>query len=104
MEYYLKSHMVLPYPPSQQDTLTQCWFNDGPSSEKLGQHVYRVRYIPANTTRWPNAGTIVSHRLRRWANISPAVGQRVVFTCCYDLLSRFAQNVLPLIVPPGRQC
>ena len=26
-----------------------------------------------------NAGPMLAHRLRRWANISPALGQRVVF-------------------------
>ena len=31
-----------------------------------------------NTTRWPNAGQMPAQRLRRWANISPALGQRVV--------------------------
>ena len=34
---------------------------------------------PANTTRCPNAGLMLPHRLRRWGNISPALGQRVVF-------------------------
>ena len=36
-------------------------------------------YNPANTTRWPNAGLMLAHRLRRSANISPALGQHVVF-------------------------
>ena len=36
-------------------------------------------HIPANTTRWPNAGLMLAQRRRRWANISPALGQRVVF-------------------------
>ena len=29
-------------------------------------------------TRWPNAGLMLAHRLRRWANIKTALGQRVV--------------------------
>ena len=29
-------------------------------------------------TRWPNAGLMLAHRLRRWANIIPALGPRVV--------------------------
>ena len=33
----------------------------------------------ANTTRWPNAGLMLAQRRRRWANISPALVQRVVF-------------------------
>ena len=32
----------------------------------------------ANTRRRPNAGLMLAHRLRRWANISPALGQRLV--------------------------
>ena len=35
--------------------------------------------IPTNTIRWPNAGLMLAQRRRRWANISPALGQRVVF-------------------------
>ena len=34
---------------------------------------------PANTRRWPNAGLLLAHRLRRWTNNSPALGQRIVF-------------------------
>ena len=33
----------------------------------------------SNTRRWPNAGLLLAHRLRRWANISPVLGYRVVF-------------------------
>ena len=35
--------------------------------------------IPANTRRWPNAGLILCQRRRRWANIKPALGQRLLF-------------------------
>ena len=47
-----------------------------PSSSSV---VNLLRHPPANTTRWPNAGLMLAHRLRRWANIKPALGQRVVF-------------------------
>ena len=30
----------------------------------------------ADTRRWPNAGLMLAHRLRRRANIKPALGQR----------------------------
>ena len=40
-------------------------------------------HIPANTTRWPNAGLMLAHCLRRWANISPALGQRIVFAAIW---------------------
>ena len=32
-----------------------------------------------NTTRWPNIGSMLVHRLRRWTNIEPALGQLLVF-------------------------
>ena len=33
----------------------------------------------ANTRRWPNVGLMLGQRRRRWASISPTVGQRIVF-------------------------
>ena len=33
----------------------------------------------ANTTGWPTAWLKLAQRRRRWTNISPALGQRVVF-------------------------
>ena len=41
-----------------------------------------IRYwinIPANTRRWPNARLTLAHRLRRWPNVSPPLGQGIVF-------------------------
>ena len=35
--------------------------------------------FPANTRHWPNAGSMLAHRLRRWSNIDPALGQCLVF-------------------------
>ena len=35
---------------------------------------------PVRTRRWPAAGLMLVHRLRRWPNIRPAAGQRLVFT------------------------
>ena len=34
---------------------------------------------PANMRRWPNAGLMLSHLLRRWPNINTASGQCFVF-------------------------
>ena len=31
---------------------------------------------PKNTGRWPSAGVMLGHRLRRWPNIIPALGLR----------------------------
>ena len=36
-------------------------------------------FYPANTRHRATAGLILSHRLRRWANISPAVAQCLLF-------------------------
>ena len=33
---------------------------------------------PGDKTRWPTAGVMLVHRLRRWTNIIPAVGRRLV--------------------------
>ena len=34
---------------------------------------------PVNMGRWPDAGLMLAHRLRRWPNINPALGERLVF-------------------------
>ena len=39
----------------------------------------RSRLYPTNTRRWPNGGLMLGQRRRRWANISPTLGQRFVF-------------------------
>ena len=36
-------------------------------------------FSPANTRRLPNAGLMLAHRLKCWANISPAFARRLVF-------------------------
>ena len=39
-------------------------------------------WSPANTICWPNAGLLLAQRRSRWANISPALGQRLVNELC----------------------
>ena len=34
--------------------------------------------ISANKSHWPNAGSMLVHRLRRWPNIEPATGESIV--------------------------
>ena len=41
---------------------------------------------PANTRRLPNAGAMLVHRLRRWTNIVPALGERLVFPASEHIL------------------
>ena len=50
-------------------------FETAPGNEKKAT----TANIPANTTRWPDAGLMLAQRRWRWANISPALGRRVVF-------------------------
>ena len=35
--------------------------------------------IPANMRRWPTVGLLLTHRLRRWPNGKPTLGQRLMF-------------------------
>ena len=44
---------------------------------------FQIRYFtisryPANTRLSPNVGTMLVHRLRRWSNIVPTLGERLV--------------------------
>ena len=39
----------------------------------------QTRDVPAKKEGWSNAGLMLAHRLRRWHNITPALGQRPVF-------------------------
>ena len=39
----------------------------------------REQNLPANKRRSPNTGLMLAHRLRRWSNINPALGERLVF-------------------------
>ena len=48
--------------------------------------IFNVSFHPANTRRSPNAGTMLAHRLRRWANIVPTLGERPVFAGHYAIL------------------
>ena len=40
----------------------------------------------ATMIRWPYAVFMLDHRLRRWSNIKPALGQRLVFAELVDLV------------------
>ena len=35
--------------------------------------------IPGNMIHWPNVGSMLGHRLRRWPSIGPTLGQCIVF-------------------------
>ena len=89
-------------------TPTQCLLNLGPASAVLAiihsvlsqyrlYHRKRWResktdspphrltdWDPANTDRWTSADLMLGQRCIRWANISPALGQRLVFDRLHD--------------------
>ena len=47
---------------------------------KVSHAPHGVRHLPRWTNKhWPNAGLMLVHRLRRWPNINPALGQRLLF-------------------------
>ena len=64
----------------------------------------------SNTRRWPNAGLMLAHRLRRWSNISPVLGYRVVFGATLNVGQRrrrrtnidpaLVQSIVPLQLLP----
>ena len=37
---------------------------------------------PANTKSLSKVGSMLAHRLRRWSNIEPTLGERLVFAGC----------------------
>ena len=63
----------------------------------------------SNTRPWPNAGLLLAHRLRRWANISPVLGYRVVFDATLNVGQRhrrraninpaLVQSIVPVVQP-----
>ena len=54
----------------------------------------------SNTRCWPNAGLLLAHRLRRWANISPVLGYCVVFDATLNVGQRHRRqaNINPAFV------
>ena len=54
----------------------------------------------SNTRRWPNAGLMLAHRLRRWANISPVLVYCVVSGATLNVGQRHRRqaNINPALV------
>ena len=50
----------------------------GPKALENKFKYYLITYIPANTVRWPNADSMLVHRLRRWSNIKPTLDERLI--------------------------
>ena len=63
----------------QHDALNQSWGNVGPLSVTPA-HIQRGAKHDTVTQYWANVGSVS----RRWANISPTLGQRLVFDCLHD--------------------
>ena len=67
--------------------------------------------FPATMRRWPNAGSLLAHRLRRWPNTKPMLGKRLMFaglwlpyyniglvsayTACYIIVRFTLTRVIP---------
>ena len=54
----------------------------------------------SNTRRWPNAGLMLAHRLRRWPTINPVLGFRVVFGTTLNVGQRHRRraNINPALL------
>ena len=54
----------------------------------------------SNTRCWPNVGLLLAHRLRRWANFSPVLGDHVVFEVTLHVGQRHRRraNINPAFV------
>ena len=79
--------------PQDQDTglyaarISSIWSAEGMSrgDESTADHgdskgfTISIESIPANTSTWPNAVSMLAHRLRRWPNIETTLGQVLVF-------------------------
>ena len=65
----------------QHDALKQSWVDVSPPPRLWRWLTFSVA---AKTTRYPNIGLMVAQRHRRWANISPALVERLVFDHLHD--------------------
>ena len=59
-----------------------------------------------NTRHWPNVRLLLAHRLRRWANISPVLGYRVVFDATLIVGQRHRQraSINPALASSSSYC
>ena len=66
----------------------------------------RLSYRRSNTRRWPSVGLLLAHRLRRWANISPVLGYRVVFDATLNVGRRHKRraNINPALPLRSSHC
>ena len=104
------------YVPLSEEVGT-CWFTSVPSVCPLStclcilsvcMSYSFVSFCPAlcivqaatHTRRWPNAGLMLAHRLRRWANISRVLGYCVVFGATLNVgqRHRLHANINPALV------
>ena len=66
----------LEYDPDRAAEVCGLWLTD--QSFWHSWNCALMKYA-ATTRCWPNAGLMFAHRLRRWVNIIPPFGQRIVF-------------------------
>ena len=60
----------------------------------------------SNTRHWPNVGLLLTHRLRRWANIRQVLNYRVVFDSTLNVSQRNRRraNINPALASSGSYC
>ena len=66
----------------------------------LSLSVCPIHFGRSNTRRWSNARLMLAHRLRRYPNISPVLGYRVVFGAMLNVgqSKRRRANINPALV------
>ena len=82
------------YSTCKQETFTQCWVKVGAPSTTLANInpamverlvcrfeacTHSLIFRPVKKIHWPNVGSMLGHRLRRWPSIEPTVDQCIVF-------------------------
>ena len=81
----------------------------------LTAHFCHISFVSVRSLsrRWPNAGLLLAHHLRYWANISPVLGYRVVFDATLNVGQRhwqqaninpgFVQSIVLILQPAWRR-
>ena len=82
------------------------------SAQFVSVRSLRLSCRRSNTRRWPNAGPMLAHCPRCWANIIPVLGYRVVFGARLNVGQRYrrraninpslVQSIVPLVQPAWR--
>ena len=90
MRYWTNVTFLLPQP--LQPWLESRWDILASVNQRISITYSNLYVAPVSTTRWLNAGLMLAQRRRRWADISPALGQRLGAHSSHDhLVMRLSQ-------------